>query len=632
CGVVGNCLVNKVKLVFRSPGDCCMDRLNGAKLQGSNNGGSSWTDIYSFSANGTGSYQEFTFSNSNTYASLRFVASSTGWGELTELEFYNGTTKLTGTAFGTGNYGLAFDNSLTTKWEGSSVGSSNVAGLNLTGCGSGVLNPPLVEKTSGNTACVASNHVVQLTASNCSGSITWFRSGTQVGTGTTLNTNVPGSYTARCTVGSQTSESAVFNVAETSGCGVLNPPTIQMTSGTTACVATNQLVQLTASNCTGSITWFRSGTQVGTGTTLNTNVPGNYTARCTSGSQTSESAVFNVGQTSGCGQPTITPSFSIWKAGVSGVRTKIKDLVNGDQIQLSSFGGGQANWFMEVPGQVTNSGGANYYDKVLISLTRPNATTEGWGPDPVGGGDGGPYGVHGRDGGSTPIVGTYQLSGKVYNGSTEIGSRNISFSIVNPCSPVSITASQAKDARVSENASSTNYGQTGELAISRWSYDNQDATLRAYIDFSELQNIPQGATITSATLNLFGISSTNATQTFGNSGFVQGTTLAEIWVKRVTSPWQETGVNWDNKPSVSPSNWVSLGPPSSQWNFNASVSVAQLVQDMVNLPASSRYGFALELKDEARYRSMVFASKDASDASRRPKLTITYTTCPGSGI
>ncbi|MCF0075664.1 hypothetical protein LZD49_34650, partial [Dyadobacter sp. CY261] len=215
----GNCVVNKVKLAFRSPGDCCMDRLNGAKLQGSNNGGSSWTDIYTFSANGTGSYQEFTFSNSTSYTSLRFVASSTGWGELAELEFYNGTTKLTGTAFGTGNYGLAFDNSLSTKWEGSSVGNSNVAGLNLTSCGG--LNPPLVQKTSGTTACVASNQKVVLTASNCSGSITWFRGTTQVGTGVTLETNVPGNYTAKCTVGSQTSESAVFNVGETSGCGVV---------------------------------------------------------------------------------------------------------------------------------------------------------------------------------------------------------------------------------------------------------------------------------------------------------------------------------------------------------------------------------------------------------------------------
>ncbi|MCF0075792.1 hypothetical protein LZD49_35325, partial [Dyadobacter sp. CY261] len=413
-----------------------MDRLNGAKLQGSNNGGSSWTDIYTFSANGTGSYQEFTFSNSTTYSSLRFVASSTGWGELTELEFYNGTTKLTGAAFGTGNYGLAFDNSLSTKWEGSSVGSSNVAGLNLNSCGDPVLNPPTISRTSGTTACVASNQKVVLTASNCSGSITWFRSGTQVGTGVTLETNAPGNYTARCTVGSQTSESAVFNVAETSGCGVvgnclvnkvklvfrtpgdccmdrlngaklqgsnnggsswtdiytfsangtgsyqeftfsnsttysslrfvasstgwgeltelefyngttkltgtafgtgnyglafdnslstkwegssvgssnvaglnlnscgdpvLNPPTISRTSGTTACVASNQKVVLTASNCSGSITWFRGTTQVGTGVTLETNVPGNYTAKCTVGSQTSESTVFNVGETSGCG-------------------------------------------------------------------------------------------------------------------------------------------------------------------------------------------------------------------------------------------------------------------------------------------------------------------------------------------
>src|SRR5690606_323554 len=96
----------------------------------------------------------------------------------------------------------------------------------------------------------------------------------------------------------------------------------------------------------------------------------------------------------------------------SGTRTKIKDLANGDQIQLSSFGGGQANWFLEVPGQVTNSGGANYYNYVQLRLTFPNSSIQGWGPDAVGGGGGGPYGLHGTDGGSTPTVGNYQITGK----------------------------------------------------------------------------------------------------------------------------------------------------------------------------------------------------------------------------
>jgi hypothetical protein len=112
-----------------------MDRLQGAKIQGSNNG-TSWTDLYTFNVNGTGSWQEFTFSNTTAYSSVRFQASSTGWGELYELEFYKGTAKLTGTPFGVGNYANAFDGNLSTDWQVSSnPGTHNHAGLsNLGNC------------------------------------------------------------------------------------------------------------------------------------------------------------------------------------------------------------------------------------------------------------------------------------------------------------------------------------------------------------------------------------------------------------------------------------------------------------------------------------------------------------------
>lgn len=60
---------------------------------------------------------------------------------MAELPFYNGTTLLSGTAFGTGRsdnpteYLKAFDNNASTKWETQSAGTSNVVGLILTGCG-----------------------------------------------------------------------------------------------------------------------------------------------------------------------------------------------------------------------------------------------------------------------------------------------------------------------------------------------------------------------------------------------------------------------------------------------------------------------------------------------------------------
>jgi hypothetical protein len=202
-----SCVTNKVRLIFRSPGDCCMDRLPGAKIQGSNNG-SSWTDLYTFSTNGTGNWQEFSFSNTTAYSSLRFVASSTGWGEVAELEFYNGTTKLTGTSSGThSSYPQAFDGNTSTKWEGTSVGSGNIIGLALTNCGS--CTPPSAPTVSASATNVAPGTAVQLTSSGCSGTVTWSDGQTGNHTVTPSQTTT---YTATCTVNGCTSTAASVTV------------------------------------------------------------------------------------------------------------------------------------------------------------------------------------------------------------------------------------------------------------------------------------------------------------------------------------------------------------------------------------------------------------------------------------
>ena len=138
----GGCVINRVRFKFRNVGDCCMDRLVGAKIQGSSNQ-STWADLYTFTANGTGDWQEVTFGNSTSYPYVRFQASSTGYGELYELEFYNGSTKLNGTAFGTSGvdastgYASAFDGNINTWWHAVFPGTTNYAGLNLSGCGGG---------------------------------------------------------------------------------------------------------------------------------------------------------------------------------------------------------------------------------------------------------------------------------------------------------------------------------------------------------------------------------------------------------------------------------------------------------------------------------------------------------------
>jgi Ig-like domain CHU_C associated/Secretion system C-terminal sorting domain len=141
-----SCIVNRVRLKFRA--DCCHDRLIGATIQGSDNG-TNWTTIYTFTTRGTGAWQDISINNNIAYNKVRFVASANGFGELHELEFYNGSTKLTGTFFGSGGQvpqsdaSKAFDGiDANVLWHGATKGTGNFAGLTLTNCGSTPPPPP----------------------------------------------------------------------------------------------------------------------------------------------------------------------------------------------------------------------------------------------------------------------------------------------------------------------------------------------------------------------------------------------------------------------------------------------------------------------------------------------------------
>ncbi len=219
-GGEGGCVVNKVRLVFRQPEECCMDRLQGAKIQGSNNG-SSWTDLYTFSMNGNGSWQEVTFTNTTSYSWVRFVAGPTGYGELYELEFYNGSTKLSGTVFGAGGgtYAHAFDGILSTDWHAwPTPGSGNYVGLQLSDCDDEACITPAAPVLTASPATITSGNSSTLTATGCSGTVTWSH-GLGTGTSKSVSPTSTTTYTATCTIDDCVSSNAsvVVNVDEPTG-------------------------------------------------------------------------------------------------------------------------------------------------------------------------------------------------------------------------------------------------------------------------------------------------------------------------------------------------------------------------------------------------------------------------------
>lgn len=95
-----------------------------------------------------------------------------------------------------------------------------------------------------------------------------------------------------------------------------------------------------------------------------------------------------------------------------------------------------------------------------------------------------------------------------------------------------------------------------------------------------------------------------------------------VLVKRVTTPWDENSVTWNTQPNTTVINESLIPPSTSQWNYNASVDVTNIVETMVK--NSSNNGFLLKLTSEEVYRSMGFCSSEYSDASKHPKLIVVY--------
>lgn len=172
-----------------------------------------------------------------------------------------------------------------------------------------------------------------------------------------------------------------------------------------------------------------------------------------------------------------------------------------------------------------------------------------------------------------------------------------------------------KDAIVSSLWPNTNSGAHPDFIATAWTNGGNPSTTRALVSF-DLAVIPPGASIVSATLELFHYNSPN------NIGHSNMSGPAACWLERIVQPWTEMSVTWNNQPATSSVNQLNIPAPTSNTQ-NYSINVVSLVIDMMNDPANS-YGFMLRLQNEAYYRSLLFASSDMSVSGLHPKLTVTY--------
>ncbi|MBL0104671.1 MAG: DNRLRE domain-containing protein [Bacteroidetes bacterium] len=151
-----------------------------------------------------------------------------------------------------------------------------------------------------------------------------------------------------------------------------------------------------------------------------------------------------------------------------------------------------------------------------------------------------------------------------------------------------------------------------------WTIQGDTTIWRNLFKF-DISAIPSNSIIQSANLSLYFA----AQSSFPGANDTSLSSSNACVIQRVTSPWTESTVTWNNQPSVSSNNSVTIGPSVSGAEDFPNIDVTALVQDMVNDPTNS-YGFRLSQAFEQAYGRMLFASGDNPDTSRLPKLQVCY--------
>ncbi len=178
-------------------------------------------------------------------------------------------------------------------------------------------------------------------------------------------------------------------------------------------------------------------------------------------------------------------------------------------------------------------------------------------------------------------------------------------------------AANGKDALIDNRTpvTNTNFGNDVDLASWAWTLGGATTIARSLIQF-DLSLIPSNATINNVKLSLFCNTTSSVTQLQAGAN--------ASYLKRVTSNWNETTVTWNNQPTTTSINEVSLIQSTSTTQNYTNINVKNLVVDMVNNPSNS-FGFMLQLQTESTYRTMLFSSSDHPDSTKWPILVITYT-------
>jgi len=157
-----------------------------------------------------------------------------------------------------------------------------------------------------------------------------------------------------------------------------------------------------------------------------------------------------------------------------------------------------------------------------------------------------------------------------------------------------------------------------EIDAEAWTTGGTPMAVRGAFKF-DFSGIPANAIINSAKLTLY----SNHTPLTGNFVDANYGSNNSMFVQRITTSWNANTANWSNQPATTTLGQISIPSTSQSFLDLVDVDVTDLAATMINNNAN--YGFMIKLQNETYYNSRIFCSSKYSDASRHPKLVVTYT-------
>lgn len=154
------------------------------------------------------------------------------------------------------------------------------------------------------------------------------------------------------------------------------------------------------------------------------------------------------------------------------------------------------------------------------------------------------------------------------------------------------------------------------LVVARWTSGGSPHTWRTYVKY-DLSSLPPVTSIVSAYFYLYADSISG----YGSPGNPTFGSANASTIYRVTTPWTRTTISWNNQPSTTTTNSVSI-PQSTNYKQNYSLNITNMLLDWLS---SGNYGCQIRHVQEVNYyNSMIFCSSRHSDTSKRPFLKVYY--------